>query len=187
MIRAVLDACVIYPPSLRDLLMRVAARGLYRPHFTEAIHTEWIRNVKANNPEITLDRLDRTRLFMNQISPDCLISNYERHISYLNLPDIDDRHVLPAAIEANAKFIVTFNLGDFPELELNKYNVTAQHPDIFLSVMFENHTARVLDAMRNHRVSLNNPPKTPKEYLATLRANSLTQLAQHAEAFAHSL
>lgn len=29
MIRAVLDSCVLYPPSLRDLLIRVAASNLY--------------------------------------------------------------------------------------------------------------------------------------------------------------
>ena len=52
MIVAVLDACVLYPPSLRDLLMRVGVVGAYEPRFTEMIHTEWIRNVLADNPNL---------------------------------------------------------------------------------------------------------------------------------------
>jgi len=40
---AVLDACVLYPPSLRDLLMRAAVAGAYAPRWTEQIHGEWTR------------------------------------------------------------------------------------------------------------------------------------------------
>lgn len=50
---AVMDACVLYPHSLRDLLMRVAAMGIYEPRWTEEIHDEWIRNVLADNPDVT--------------------------------------------------------------------------------------------------------------------------------------
>ena len=50
---AVLDACVLYPPSLRDLLMRVAVAGAYEPRWTEEIHTEWTRNVLADRPDVT--------------------------------------------------------------------------------------------------------------------------------------
>ena len=50
---AMLDACVLYPPSLRDLLMRVAVEGIYEPRLTEEIHAEWTRNVLADNPTVS--------------------------------------------------------------------------------------------------------------------------------------
>jgi hypothetical protein len=77
---AVLDACVLYPPSLRDLLMRVAGDGIYEPRWTEEIHTEWIRNVLAGNPGVTPAQLDRTRRLMNQAVPNGLVSDHEARI-----------------------------------------------------------------------------------------------------------
>ena len=42
------------------------------------------------------------------------------------------RHVLAAAVRANAEVIVTFNLADFPEQALKAYDIAAIHPDEFL-------------------------------------------------------
>ena len=41
MIVTVLDSCVLYPPSLRDLFMWLAAAMVYQPRWTEDIHSEW--------------------------------------------------------------------------------------------------------------------------------------------------
>ncbi len=65
---AVLDSCVLYPPSLRDLLMRLAAVGVYEPRMTDEIHEEWIRHVLADHPEVTHAQLERTRRLMNQVA-----------------------------------------------------------------------------------------------------------------------
>ena len=58
---AVLDACVLYPPSLRDLLMWLATVLIYEPRLTEEIHSEWISNVLIDNSRVTPAHLDRTR------------------------------------------------------------------------------------------------------------------------------
>ena len=42
------------------------------------------------------------------------------------------RHVLAAAVRAGAQAIVTFNLKDFPEAELARYDIEPKHPDEFL-------------------------------------------------------
>lgn len=36
----VLDACVLYPARLRDLLMHLGIVGLYQPKWSDAIHEE---------------------------------------------------------------------------------------------------------------------------------------------------
>lgn len=46
--------------------------------------------------------------------------------------DPKDRHVLAAAVRANAEVIVTFNTRDFPDNALKDYEVAAVHPDGFL-------------------------------------------------------
>ena len=50
----------------------------------------------------------------------------------LTLPDLDDRHVLAAAIAGRADVIVTKNLKDFPPAALQPHGIEAQHPDTFL-------------------------------------------------------
>lgn len=183
---AVLDACALYPPSLRDLLMRVAIAGAYEPRWTEEIHAEWIRNVLADNPNVTPAQLDRTRRLMNQTIPNCLVSGYEVHIPALSLPDTGDRHVLAAAIQAKAPLIVTFNLSDFPEAVLQTHGIRAIHPDVFLDGLFDAQPDLFLRAVRTHRASLHNPPKDAQGYIQTLRVNGLKELALRLEALSET-
>src|SRR5450759_1201889 len=94
------DANVLYPSTLRDVLIRLAQTGLVQAKWTETILDE--------------TRLQRTRNLMNLAVRDAVVTGYEPLIGSLNLPDLDDRHVLAAAIRARAQIIVTFNLRDFP-------------------------------------------------------------------------
>lgn len=178
---AVLDACILYPPSLRDLLLWLAVAEVYAPRWTEKIHSEWIRNVLAKNPAVKPAKLERTRRLMNQSVPDCVVSDYERHIPLLSLPDADDRHVLAAAIEAKAPFIVTFNLQDFPNSVLDAYGVEAVHPDRFFLGLYSEGPELFLRGLADHRASLRSPPKTTAEYVSTLKAVGLKRLALRLE------
>ena len=184
---AVLDACVLYPPSLRDLLMWLASSRVYAPRFTEQIHREWTRNALADSREAKPAQIDRTRRLMNQVVPKCLVSGYEGHIPGLNLPDANDRHVLAAAIEAKAQSIVTYNLSDFPNAILQAFGVRAVHPDAFLSSLFDERKELFLGAVRSHRASLHNPPKDAAGYIQTLKANRLTELARRLTSDENSL
>ena len=135
MLIAVLDACVLYSAPLRDFFMRLAVR-LYQPKWTDAIHEEWIRNVLNNRTDITLDNLTRTRALMDRHGGDCLVRNYDTLSLTLSLPDVDDRHVLAAAIMSKAPLIVTFNLSDFPANILSEHNIRAIHPDDFAIMLY---------------------------------------------------
>ncbi len=174
---AVLDACVLYPPALRDLFLWLAEEGVYRPRWTDAIYDEWTRNLLADRPNQTAERLARTRELMNQVDPLCLVTGYEAAIAFLRLPDPDDRHVLAAAIHANAAVIVTFNRKDFPASALAPFGIAALSPDVFLCGLLDAAPELFLRAVEAHRLSLNRPPKTTEEYHATLRQNGLPQLA----------
>lgn len=69
---------------------------------------------------------------MNGAVRDAQVVGHERRIAALALPDPNDRHVLAAAIEADADLIVTKNLKDFPAPVLADHGLEAQHPDAFL-------------------------------------------------------
>jgi predicted nucleic acid-binding protein len=88
--------------------------------------------VLENRRDLSLIQLERTRQLMNAAVRDCLVVGYESRIDNLTLPDPDDRHVLAAALEAQAQVIVTYNLRDFPPDALQPRGLEAQHPDEFI-------------------------------------------------------
>jgi len=170
---ALFDACVLYPAPLRDLLMWLALAGLFRARWSDAIHEEWVNSLLAGRPDLTRERLERTRELMNRAVPDCLVTGYEDLVAGLTLPDPGDRHVLAAAIRGGADVIVTYNLGDFPAGTLAPLRIAAQHPDDFIAQLLDLAPGLVCAAVKKHRQSLKNPPKTAEEYLATLARLSL--------------
>lgn len=101
-----LDANVLYPNVLRDLLLSLASAGLYHARWTDRINEEWTRNLVADRPDIG-PRIPELLKLVNQSVPDCLVENYDILIDQLELPDSDDRHVLAAAIAGHADAIVT--------------------------------------------------------------------------------
>jgi len=183
----VYDACVLYPAPLRDLLMRLALTDLYRARWSDQIHEEWITAVLRNRPDLSRAQLERTRSLMNAYVRDALVDGYQSLVPALELPDPDDRHVLAAAIKCGADLILTFNLDDFPEQALTIHGLGACHPDLFLVDQLNLDAERVCMAMRQHRASLKNPPKTVEEYLTTLEEQGLSRFSQAVRHYAAAL
>lgn len=90
----VLDACVLYPSFLRDLLIRLGLTGLYQPKWSAIIEDEWQRNLLVNRTDLTLEQIQRTAVLMNTAVPDAMITGFEPLIESVDLPDVDDRHVV---------------------------------------------------------------------------------------------
>jgi hypothetical protein len=107
---------------------------------------------------------------MNAAVRDCLVTGYEDLIESLALPDPDDRHVLAAAIRADAEVIVTFNLKDFPAGVLAGYNIEAQHPDDFLLALFDAVPGPVCAAVKRQREGLRTRQKQPRSCSPLLKA-----------------
>jgi len=168
---------VLFPAQLRDIFMHLALKGVFRPRWSDEIHNEWIRAVLQNRPDLTNEQLQRTRFLMDSNVVGCLIKNYENYIPNINLPDENDRHVVTVAIKSKADVIVTFNLKDFPEQELNNFNIIALHPDIFLEQLLIHNTVKFIDAMEEQIKMLKNPPISKKEFVKILQNSKLPQTA----------
>jgi predicted nucleic acid-binding protein len=172
---ALLDANVLYPAELRSFLMFLAVPGIFRAKWSAEIHEEWISNVLLNRPDLTREKLERTRALMDTHVPDGLVTGYQKLIPGLNLPDPADRHVLAAAIRGKASVIITNNLKDFPASELQTYDIEAQTPDEFIRHLIDLYPAEVLRAAEDHRNNLKNPPATVEQYLALLERQGLSE------------
>ena len=90
----VYDTNVLYPNTLRDLLIRIAQSGTVQAKWTNEILDEMLAALLRNRPDVPLAKLARLRELMNAAVRDCLVVGYEPLIEGLKLPDPKDRHVL---------------------------------------------------------------------------------------------
>ncbi len=172
---ALFDANVLFPAPLRDLLLQLATTKLFRARWSNAIHEEWMRVAKKTRPDIPDTNWDELRRLMDAHAEDCLVTDFEPLIETLSLPDPDDRHVLAAAIEGRADVIVTFNLKHFPEADLNTYDLTAQHPDVFIRHLIDMEPDAVAESARMVRARLKKPSVSVDQYLNTLHRQGLVE------------
>lgn len=175
------DSCVLYQAPVRDLVIELGIAELYRAKWTDRIHDEWINNLVRNRPDIPKEKLERTRELINEAIEDCLVTGYETLARELTLPDLNDCHVLAAAIKAQAQIIVTHNIKDFPIDYLNSFGMEAQHPDTFFLNQSDLQQSAFLAAVKRIRHSLKRPTKTPNEYLDILRRSELAKTAEFLE------
>ena len=109
----VLDACVLYPVVLRDLLLTLATLDAFEPRWTDAILDEMTRNVLADHPSIDQAQFHtRSVGAMRRAFPSASVEEYEHLIDQMdNHPK--DRHVAAAAVHVGASALVTYNVRDF--------------------------------------------------------------------------
>lgn len=173
---------MLYPAPLRDLLLRLALTDLYRARWTDRIHEEWIGTLLSRRSDLSRDQLQRTRELMDRAVPDSLVTGYEEMIESLALPDPDDRHVLAAAIRSQAGVIVTYNIRDFPEGILDGFGIEAQHPDEFVTHLYDLAPGAVCRAVRRQREALKNPPVPVADLLNAFLSLGLATTVAHLEA-----
>ncbi|RWR04396.1 PIN domain-containing protein [Paenirhodobacter populi] len=184
---ALLDANVLYPAPMRDLLLQLAVTDLFRARWTADIHREWIEALLRNEPGRDRAALERTRDLMDRATRDCLVEGYHALIPALELPDADDRHVLAAAIIGRCDVIVTQNLADFPAEALVPFGIEAQHPDEFLLNHLHLSPGLFCASVRKVRARLRNPPYSVDDYLGTLTQIGLVATAAELGGFAELL
>lgn len=133
--RVVLDACVIFPTVMREMLLGVAAAGLFEPIWSERILEEWVRATRRLDDGA--EEIARGEAALMRASfPKASVEGDEAD---LWLPDPDDVHVLATAVAAKAEVLVTRNLSDFPTRVLGQHGVLRRDPDGFLLDFWQDH------------------------------------------------
>lgn len=134
--RLCLDACVLYPTVLREILLGVAAEGLFTPLWSDRICEEWRRAAARRGPGDAVIA-DGEIALLGARWPEAAIAADPELEARLWLPDPADIHVLATAIAGRAEAIVTMNLRDFPARELAPHGVAAIHPDTLLRGLWQ--------------------------------------------------
>ena len=173
---AILDANVLYPQLVRDTLLSLAVERLYHARWSATIHDEWTRNLAKDRPELAA-RLPQVVQLMNASVPDCLVTQYEKLVTAIELPDPNDRHVVAAAIAGHADAIVTFNTKDFPAAVLQPYGIEVQHPDEFLMNQLQLQKIPALSAIKKMRARWTNPTRSAQDVITAFEIRGLPMTA----------
>ena len=128
--RAVLDANVLFPTILREILTDVAAAGVYQPLWSPRILDEWRHVAAHSGPDIASVAGAEIALLQDRFPDACV--DPAGIVLALDLPDPADAHVVEAALAGRAGLIVTANLRDFPRGLMAGLGLRAVHPDAFL-------------------------------------------------------
>lgn len=184
---AIFDACVLYPFSVRDVLLELSTTSLFRGRWSEDILGELFVALGKARPDVSAEKWRDLRMLMNENVRDAIVSDYESILSGLTLPDENDRHVLAAAIKGRLDVIVTYNLKDFPAEILMPYGIEAQHPDEFLTHLFDLDSGRVCHAIKRCRARLKMPPLGVDEYLLGLEKRELVEFVSCLRTFSDNL
>lgn len=173
-LRLFLDANVLYGDLLRNLLLRLAAEKVCVVHWSMEVQREWKQHL-VTDAGYSEAVIERTQQRMEAAFPTAEVTDYEALIPQLRLPDPDDRHVLAAALKAEADVLVTFNLKDFPSSA--SANLTVQHPDEMIQHLFLTNPEGCQIALNKLVASLKNPPMTVVDIAAALERNQLPRSA----------
>jgi predicted nucleic acid-binding protein len=169
--RAVLDACVLYPTVLREILQGAAVAGLYQPVFSDRILREWVLATAKLGPEAP-GMAAAEAASLRATFPRALIREHLEIEARLLLPDPNDVHVLATAIASGAEAIVTFNAQDFPGHVLAAEGIARRDPDGFLWELQSRHPdvmAGVVETVRAKAEAISGQPVALKPLLKRAR------------------
>jgi predicted nucleic acid-binding protein len=172
----VLDTCVLYPFSLCDILLRLAARDLYDPYWSRRILEELARNLVERG--LTQGQASHRVDQMRQAFPAAEVSatavaRLERRMTN----ESKDRHVLAAAVVSAADAVVTFNLRDFATDACNPYGIEVLHPDRFLIDLHDLDAETMQAEITAQAAALRRPPVSRKDLIGMLERAGVPNFA----------
>lgn len=169
--KAVLDACVLYPTVLREILLGIAQAGLYTPLWSDRILEEWARATRKLGPQA--EEIARAEVAAaRRAFPNATVPPHQGLEARLHLPDEDDIHVLATAIAGGADAIITLNRADFPQGILAGEGLTRRDPDGLLWQLWSENpdaVARVVERVRAEAERLSGVPQPLRPLLKRAR------------------
>jgi predicted nucleic acid-binding protein len=166
---ALLDASVLHPWVVCDLLLRLAERGLYRPAWSGEILDELVGSLTRRQPDHE-EQFRRRRERMEAAFAEAMTHQPGRFTSAVpDEVDPGDRHVVAAAFAARADVIVTNNVRHFAPDRLAEVGLLVHTADEFLVHQWWLDPAGVLEELAAMAASTSRPSLTAAQVLESLR------------------
>ena len=164
---ALLDASVLHPWVICDMLLRLADRGLYRPAWSAEILDELVKSLIERKPEHA-DRIQRRRERMEAAFAEAM-ARPERFLSAVpDEVDSGDRHVVAAALAVRADVVVTNNVRHFAPERLAESGLLVQTADEFLTHQWWLDPVAVTEEVASMSSATSRPPLAVAQLLDSL-------------------
>jgi len=133
--KVLMDACVLANYGVCDLYLRLAEKPrLLLPKWTDQILDEVYRT-HTQKLGWKKELADSFQEAVREAFPEAMITGYEDLIPLMTNDD-KDRHVVAAAVREKLDMIITFNLKDFGDEHLEKWDIKAVHPQDYLLILY---------------------------------------------------
>lgn len=175
--KVLLDANVLFPTVLREILLAVAKRGLFEPLWSDRILEEWARATVKLGPGA--EAVARGEIALLQAAwPRASVRPKEGDLARLWLPDPADIHVLAAAIAGHADLILTLNARDFPRNLLAEEGLSRADPNQFLLGLWQASPGPVAEAVEEVMAEARRLSRGPLDRRTVLKRANLPRLAK---------
>ncbi|PJI92104.1 PIN domain-containing protein [Yoonia maricola] len=132
--RVMIDACVLYPTVMREVLLGCAQAGLFEARWSARILEEWARAAGKLGP--TQEVWARGEIAsLSARFPQATVTYDAAQERQFWLPDQADIHVLTAAVVGSCDGILTMNAKDFPKNILGDEALLRWDPDGFVLIL----------------------------------------------------
>lgn len=141
------DANVLYSRVLRDFLLYAANEEIISITWSRAVLDETVVHLVENVDGFTAESGDRLISAMNAAFPYAEFtptSHDYAQLGELDLPDEDDRHVLAAALAAEATVLCTSNVKDFPDATVEPLGLVVMTPDDLLHTLVDEYPQQMI-------------------------------------------
>ena len=139
-----IDTCVLFPTVMRTILLEAVKSKHDSAFWSEKILSEWSASAKKVG-ELGQLQADSEISILRTNWPNSIINFSLELEESLYLPDLNDRHVLAAAISGKCDAIITLNKKDFPRQILDQYGLIRLNPDQVILGYLKDDAHRIIE------------------------------------------
>lgn len=166
------DANVLYSRVLRDYFMYAAQRDVIQIRWSREILDEMSRNLVGNG-RMSAGAASLLEIRMNAARAEAMVTvTVDDYEAFADLPmdDPGDRHVVAAAVAADADCICTDNVRHFPAEVMERVGIDLVRPGALLVKLFAEYPEDMLWA--HQRLLHTMPSTTDERTIGTLRRSA---------------
>lgn len=180
----ILDACVLLPSRLSDVLFDLMLEGLYFAYWSDSVEAEFLRNWPQVHPDAAASGPRRLSAFQRATRHGHLIMGHGDAAFLSRVPaqvHENDRHLIAAALvmqrgldeedepDLHKVMIVSSNTRHLAVASTRQLGIEVVKAGAFVDRLFEAAPQRTLKAIAKSLHDLKKPPYTQAELVAALR------------------
>ena len=181
---AILDACVLLPSRLSDVLFDLMLEGLFFAYWTTEVEAEFLRNWPQVHLAPPASGQRRLRAFQRATRGGHLITGYDNDVFMHHVPagvHANDRHLIAAALvmrngldeeqdpSLHKVMVVSDNTRHLAVADSRKLGIEVVKAGAFLDRLYATAPRRTLRALAKSLTDLKDPPYSTAELAAALR------------------